>query len=115
MHRIFKSDLKVAKASARWIPHLLSEDDCIHNQASFNCKLVDVSNNSNDVRRWVRPIAGKISAQPSLFEIFPSKFTWLCRNNGRVPELNLIAIDRVVFLLYKKSTTFWDNPRSLRH
>ena len=76
MHRIFKSYLKVAKASARWIPHLLSEDDCIHNQASFNCKLVDVFNNSNDVRQGVRPIAGKISAQFSLFEIFPSKFTW---------------------------------------
>ena len=37
MHRILKSDLKVVKASARWIPHLLSEDDCIHNQASYNC------------------------------------------------------------------------------
>ena len=22
-----------------------------------------------------------------------------------------IAIDRIVFILYKKSTTFWDNPR----
>ena len=27
VHRILKSDMKVAKASARWIPHLLSEDD----------------------------------------------------------------------------------------
>ena len=27
---------------------------------------------------------------------------------------NLVAIDRIVFLLYKKSTTFWDNPRILR-
>ena len=27
MHRILISDLKGAKASARWIPHLLSEDD----------------------------------------------------------------------------------------
>ena len=62
MHRILKSDLKVAKASARWIPHLLSEDDCSHNQACYTCKLYDVINNSNDVRRWVRPIAGKISA-----------------------------------------------------
>ena len=26
---------------------------------------------------------------------------------------NLIAIDYIVFLLYKKSTTFWDNPRIL--
>ena len=42
MHRIFKSDLKVTKASARWIPHLLSEDD----QDSHNCKLPDVINNS---------------------------------------------------------------------
>ena len=60
MSRILKSDLKVAKTSARWIPHLLSEDDCIHDQASNNCKLVDVINNSNAMRRWVRPIAGKI-------------------------------------------------------
>ena len=77
MHRILKSDLKVVgKAFARWVPLLLSEDDCIHDQASYNCKLVDVINNSNDVRRWVRPIAGKISAQTSLFDIFLSKFTW---------------------------------------
>ena len=76
MHRILNSNLKVAKASARWIPHLLSEDGCIHNQASYICKLVDVINNSNDVRRWVRPIAGKISAQTSLFDMFPSNFTW---------------------------------------
>ena len=33
VHRILKSDLKVAKAFARLIPHLLSEDGCIHNQA----------------------------------------------------------------------------------
>ena len=72
MHRILKSDLKVAKAYARWIPFLLSEDDCNHN----HCKLSDVINNSIDVRRWVRPIAGKISAQTSLFDVFPSKFTW---------------------------------------
>ena len=76
MHGILKSDLKVAKASERWIPHLLSEDDCIHNQASYNCKLVDVINNSNGVRRWVRPLAGKISAHISLLDTFPSKFTW---------------------------------------
>ena len=24
---------------------------------------------------------------------------------------NLVAIDSIVFLLYKKSTTFWENPR----
>ena len=76
MHRILKSDLKVTKASARWIPHLLSEDDCSHNQASYTCKLSDVINDSYDVRRWVRPKAGKISAQTSLFYIFSSKFTW---------------------------------------
>ena len=76
VHRILKSDLKMSKASARWIPHLLSEDNCIHNQASHNCKLVNVINNSNEVRRWVRPIAGEINAQTSLFDIFPSKFTW---------------------------------------
>ena len=76
VHRISKSDLKVAKAYVRWIPQILSEDGCIHNQASNNCKLVDVINNSNDVRRWVRPVAGKISAHTSLFDIFPSKFIW---------------------------------------
>ena len=29
----------------------------------YNCKLSDVINSLNNVRRWVRPIAGKISAQ----------------------------------------------------
>ena len=62
VHRILKSDLKVAKASARWISYLLSADDCSHNQASYNCKLSNVIINSNEVHRWVRPIAGKISA-----------------------------------------------------
>ena len=71
MHRKLKSDLKVAKASSRWILHLLSEDDCSHNQAIYNGKLSDVINNSNDVRRWVRPKAGKISAQTSFYDIFP--------------------------------------------
>ena len=42
--------MKVAKASARLIPDLLSEDDRSHNKASNNCKLSDVINNSNDVR-----------------------------------------------------------------
>ena len=63
MHRILKSNLKMAKVSPRWIPHLLSEDDCGHNQASYNCKVSDVIYNLNDVRCSVRPIAGKISAQ----------------------------------------------------
>ena len=71
MHIILKSDLKMAQASARGIPHLLFEDDCGHNQASYNCKLSDVLSNSNDVRRWVRPIAGKMSAQTSLLDISP--------------------------------------------
>ena len=75
VHMILKSDLNVANASARWIPHLLSEDGCSYNQASYNCKLSDVMNNSNDVRRLVRPIASKINAQTSLFDIFPSEFT----------------------------------------
>ena len=61
MHMILKSDLKMAQTSARCISHLLSEDDCGHNQASYNCKLSDVLSSSNDVRRWVRPIAGKMS------------------------------------------------------
>ena len=43
-------------------PHLLLEDDYGHNQAIYNCKLSDVLRNSNDVRRWARPIAGKMSA-----------------------------------------------------
>ena len=71
MHMILKSDLKMAHASARCIPHLLSEDDCGHNLASYNCKLSDVLSNSNGVRRWVRPIAGKMSAQASLLDISP--------------------------------------------
>ena len=70
MDRILKSDLKMSKASARWVPRLLSEDDGGHNPASYNCKLYDAIDSLNDVRRWVRPIAGKISAQTSLFDIF---------------------------------------------
>ena len=76
VHRILKSDLKLSKASARWVPRFLSVDDCEHNPASYNCKLADVINNSNDVRRRVRPTVGKISAQTSLFENVPSKFAW---------------------------------------
>ena len=77
VHRISKSDLKMSKASAKWV-HRLS-DDCGHlrslNPASNNniVKFSDVINNLNDVRRRVRPIAGKISAQTSLYDIFPSK------------------------------------------
>ena len=69
MHMILKSDLKIAQASARCIPHLLLEDYCGHNQASYNCQLSDVLSDLNDVRRWVRPIAGKMSAQTSLLDI----------------------------------------------
>ena len=71
VHMILKSDLKTAQASARCIPHLLLEDDCGHNQASYNCKLSDVFSNSNYVRRWVIPMSGKMSAQTSLLDIFP--------------------------------------------
>ena len=70
MHRILNSDLKMSKASARWVPRLLSENDGGHYPASYNCKLSDVINSLNDVRRLVRPIAGKISAHTSLFDIF---------------------------------------------
>ena len=70
MHRILKSDLKMSKASARWVPRLLSEDNGGHYPASYNCKLSDIINRLNDVRRLVRPITGKISAQTSLFDIF---------------------------------------------
>ena len=59
MHMILNTDLKMAQASARYIPHLLLVDDCGLNQASHNCKLSDVLSNSNGVRWWVRPIAGK--------------------------------------------------------
>ena len=70
VHRILKSDLKRSKVSARWVPRLLSEDNGGHYPASYNCKLSDVINSLNDVRRLVRHIAGKISAQTSLFDIF---------------------------------------------
>ena len=36
MHMILKSDMKLSKASARWVPRLLSVDDCEHNPASYN-------------------------------------------------------------------------------
>ena len=71
MHMILKSDLKMAQASARCIPHLLLEHDCGHKLATYNCNFSDVLCNSNDVRRWVRPIAGKMSAQTSLLDISP--------------------------------------------
>ena len=61
----------MAQASARCIPHLLLEDDCGHNQASYNCKFYNILSNSNDVRRWVRPIARKMNAQTSLLDISP--------------------------------------------
>ena len=59
MHMVLKSDLKMVQTSARCIPHLLLEDDCAHNHASYNCKLFDVLSNSNGMGRWARPIAGK--------------------------------------------------------
>ena len=71
MHMMLKSDLKMAQASARCIPHLLLVHDCGHKLASYNCKLSDVLSNSNDVRQCVRPIAGKMSAQTSLLDISP--------------------------------------------
>ena len=74
MHMLLKSDLKMAQTSARCIPRLLLEDDCAHNHASYNCKLSDVHSNANGVRRWARPIAGKMSARTSLSNIFPSNF-----------------------------------------
>ena len=74
VHMILKSDLKMEQTSARCIPHLLLEDDCAHNHASYNCKLSDVIINSNGVRQWARPIAGKMNARTSLSDIFPSNF-----------------------------------------
>ena len=60
--------------SVRWVPRLFLSDEYGHNQASYNFKFSDIINNLNDVRQWVRPIAGKISAQTSLFFIFLSQF-----------------------------------------
>ena len=54
MHRILKSDLKLSKASARCVPRLLSENDGGHYPASYNCKLSDVINSLNDVRRLIK-------------------------------------------------------------
>ena len=65
MNRILKSDLKMSKACARWVPRLLLENCCGHYPASYNCKLSNVINSLKDVRRLVRPMAGKISAQTS--------------------------------------------------
>ena len=64
----------MAKTSERWVPRLLSEDGCGHSPTSYNCKLSDVFHNFNDVRQWVRPKAGKISAQTSFFDSFLSNF-----------------------------------------
>ena len=63
-------------------PHLLLEDECGHIQASYNCKLSKVLSNSNDVHWWVRPIAGKMSAQTS-FLIF---FLKMLHGNAEVME-----------------------------
>ena len=76
MHMILNSDMKMAQTSARCIPHLLLEDDCAHNHASNNCKLADVFSNSNGVRQLARPIAGKMSAETSLSDIFPLNCAW---------------------------------------
>ena len=38
MHRILKSDLKLSKASARWVPRLLSVDENEHNPGSYDCE-----------------------------------------------------------------------------
>ena len=38
VHRILKSDLKLSKASARWVPRLLSVDDCEHSPVGYNCE-----------------------------------------------------------------------------
>ena len=55
VHMILKSDLKMSKASARWVPRL-SEDECGHlAQLVTIVKVSDAINNLNDVRQWVRP------------------------------------------------------------
>ena len=41
MHRILKSGLILSKANARWVPRLLSVDDCEHNRKT---QLVTVVN-----------------------------------------------------------------------
>ena len=97
----------MSKASARWVPRLLSEDDCGQNQASYSGKLSDFINNLYDVPRSVRPIAGKMYAQNSTFVIFRPKFAWECKTYGRIHKYNSIAIDRLVFLLYKSLRLSW--------
>ena len=86
MHRILKSHLKMSKTSARWVPRLLSVDDCKHNPASYKCENCPTSFRvfKNDVRLWLRPTVGKTCAQTLLFDIFPPKFAWQCRNNGKI-------------------------------
>ena len=79
MHMILKPDLKRAQTPARCIPHLLLEDDCAQNHARYKCKLSDVFSYSNGVRRWARPIAGKMSARTSLSDIFPSIFCMIMK------------------------------------
>ena len=74
MHIILKSDLKMAQTSAKCITYLFLEDECAHDHASYDCKLSDVLSNSNGVRRWARPIAGKMSARTTLSNIFPPNF-----------------------------------------
>ena len=74
MHIILKSDLKMAQTSARCITHLFLENECAHDHASYDCKLSDVLSNSNGVRRWAIPIAGKMSAQTTLSNIFLPNF-----------------------------------------
>ena len=78
MHRILKLDLKLSKASARWVPRILSVDDC----KRYNYKLYNVINNLNDVRRWVRPTVGEISAYTSLFDFFLQNL----RGNAEIME-----------------------------
>ena len=74
MHIITKSDLEMAQTSAKCISLLVLEDECAHDHASYNCKLSDVLSNLNGVRRWARPIAGKMSARTTLSNSFPPNF-----------------------------------------
>ena len=74
MNIILKSDLKMAQTSARCITHLILDDECAHDHASYNCKLSDVLSNSNGVHLWARPLAGKMSARTTLSNMFPPNF-----------------------------------------
>ena len=69
-------EIRLENGTDIWKMHytFFLEDECAHDHASYNCKLSDVHSNSNGVRRWARPIAGKMSGRTTLSNIFPPNF-----------------------------------------